>query len=76
MYSFGCLTSSVFSGVSGLLPRLESASSEPDELLKRPSDEVWRKNFASLPVDCCCENGVGMLDDDVDDVISVLVADS
>lgn len=60
---------------SGILPRRDNASSEPDVLLlKRPSVEVWRKNLVDPPPLSLlnCENGVGMADDDADEMISVL----
>lgn len=61
---------------SGILPRRDNASNEPDVLLlKRPSVEVCRKNFVGpAPLSLLiCENGVGMADEDADVVMSVLL---
>lgn len=61
---------SILSGASGLLLRRESASNEPDELLKRPSFDGCRKNLP--PCSFGCGYGVGATEDDVEQVKSVL----
>lgn len=61
---------------SGILPRRDNASSDPDVLLlKRPSLEVCRKNLVGTPQLSLlnCEKGVGMAEEDAEDVISVLL---
>lgn len=60
-------------GVSGLLPRLVMASNETVECENRASPDVCRKNLppSVLPVGYGCA-----IDDEVDDVKSVLPADS
>lgn len=60
-----------------MLPRRESASNEPEVLLlKRPSVEVCLKNLVDPPPTLSlliCEKGVGMADEDADEVMSVLL---
>lgn len=61
---------------SGILPRRDNASNDPDVLLlKRPSVDVWRKNLVEPPPLSLliCENGVGIADDDAEEVMSVLL---
>lgn len=59
-----------------MLPRRERASNEQDVLLlNRPSFDVCLKNFVDPPPLSLlnCEKGVGMADDEVDEVMSVLL---